>query len=358
MQEYPSVKKEAKLLKAKALNSLVLSVDHFNRQWDVGRTDTVLMLLQHAFEMLLKAAILERGGKIRNAGEHNTIKFEACIRRGLSDGRIKFLSEDQVLTLQTIDNLRDAAQHHLVDVSEGHLYLQAQSGVTLFGDILLDVFKEKLRSTLSERVLPVATIAPLDPIALFTDEVEQVRRLLAPNTRRRLEAIARLRGLAIVDGAIQGEKLQPSESHLKRLSRQIRRSEEMDQVFPGIASVNFVAEGSGLSFSLRLTKKQCVPVQLMPEGQTDTSVVAVKRVNELDFYNLGHNDLAKKVELTPNKTTAAIHCLDLKNDPDCFKTFTVGKTKFNRYSQKAIPKIEELVASRGIDSIWNQYRAR
>lgn len=352
------MKKEARLLKAKALNSLVLSVDHFNRQWDIGRTDTVLMLLQHAFEMLLKAAILERGGKIRDAGQHNTITFEACIRRGLSDGRVKFLSEAQVLTLQTIDNLRDAAQHYLVVVSEGHLYLQAQSGVTLFGDILLDVFKENLRSTLSERVLPVATIAPLHPIALFTDEVEQVRRLLAPNTRKRLEAMARLRGLAIVDGAIHGEKLQPSESHLNRLCGQLRRSEGLDQLFPGIASVNFVAEGSGLSFSLRLTKKEGVPVQLMPEGQTDTSVVAVRRVDELAFFNLGHNDLAKKVDLTSSKTTAAIHCLNLKSDPDCSKVVTLGKSTFQRYSQKAIPRIKELVASRGIESIWNEYRAR
>ena len=44
----------------------------------------------------------------------------------------------------------------------------------------------------------MVTIAPLDPIALFADEVAQVRRLLGPGQRKRTEAEARLCGLAIV----------------------------------------------------------------------------------------------------------------------------------------------------------------
>lgn len=118
-----SVKKEARLLKEKSLNSLVLSVEHFNRPWNTGRTDAVLMFLDHSFEMLLKASILHRNGAIRERGEKNTIGFDACIRRALSTGAIKFLTDEQALTLQAINGLRDAAQHHLVDISEGHLYL-------------------------------------------------------------------------------------------------------------------------------------------------------------------------------------------------------------------------------------------
>ena len=52
------MKKEARLLKQKSLNSLILSVEHFNRPWDQGRTDAVLMFMDHSFEMLLKAGIL------------------------------------------------------------------------------------------------------------------------------------------------------------------------------------------------------------------------------------------------------------------------------------------------------------
>lgn len=75
--------KEARLLKDKSLSSLTLSIEHFNRPWDLGRTDAVLMLMDHSFKMLLKAAILHRGGRIRDRGEKNTIGFDSCVRRAL-----------------------------------------------------------------------------------------------------------------------------------------------------------------------------------------------------------------------------------------------------------------------------------
>jgi hypothetical protein len=60
------MKREARLPKLKSLNSLTLSIELFNRPWDGGRTDGVLMMLDHCFEMLLKASILHRGGRIRD----------------------------------------------------------------------------------------------------------------------------------------------------------------------------------------------------------------------------------------------------------------------------------------------------
>lgn len=56
------MKRESRLLFTKAVDSLVLSIEHYNRPWDRGRVDAVLILLDHAFEMLLKAAIPHRGG--------------------------------------------------------------------------------------------------------------------------------------------------------------------------------------------------------------------------------------------------------------------------------------------------------
>ena len=137
------MKKEASLLKAKSLNSLMLSIEHFNRPWDHGRTDAVLMFMDHFFEMLLKAAILHRGGVIRDKAKQNTIGLDECVRRGLSTGKIKFLVEEQALALQAINGLRDAAQHHIVELSEGHLYIQAQTGITLHRDLLKSVFNER-----------------------------------------------------------------------------------------------------------------------------------------------------------------------------------------------------------------------
>jgi len=49
------IKREAAELRKRAINSLVLAIELFNRPHDLGRSEAVLILLHHAFEMLLKA---------------------------------------------------------------------------------------------------------------------------------------------------------------------------------------------------------------------------------------------------------------------------------------------------------------
>ncbi|GAA5032680.1 DUF3644 domain-containing protein [Microbacterium fluvii] len=349
------MKKEARLLKAKAVASLLLSIDHFNRLSDVGRVESVLILMDHAFEMLLKSAILNEGGRIREPREVNTIGFDACVRRGLSTER--FLTDEQALVLQTINGLRDAAQHHLLELSEGQLYIHAQSGVTLFRDLLRAVFGENLATMLPERALPISTVAPIDPISMFAEEVEEVRRLLAPGRRRHAEAAAKLRGLAIVNGALEGEFIQPSERQLSQLGQKLVSGSTFDDLFPGISAVSFNSDGEGADVSLRITKNEGIPVHLVPEGTSAGGVIAVKRVDELGFYNLSHSDLAGKLKLSPIKTTAAIAVLGLKEDLDCSKAFKIGRSVFQRYSQKSIDRIRALVQDRGIEDVWTEYRA-
>ncbi len=350
------MKREVRLLKAKATASLTLSIEHFNRPWNLGRGDAVLILLDHSFEMLLKAAILQRGGRIRDPRQKNTIGFDACVRRSLSSPSVRFLSEEQALVLQAINGLRDAAQHHLVDLSEAQLYLHAQGGVTLFRDILADVFQENLSELLPARVLPISTRAITDPMIMFDEELDEVRQLLAPRSRRAAEAHAKLRGLAIVDGAIRGELLQPGEGDLRKIATKVQAGEGLDQIFHGIASVKFVTDGSGPSLSLRITKNAGVPVSIVPEGTPGSSVVAVRRVDELGFYNLGHKDLGMKVGLNHNKTTAAIQVLNLKSDPDSYKEFKIGAIRHQRYSQNAITRIKSLLEGKTADDIWREYR--
>jgi hypothetical protein len=185
------MKREAKLLLQKACDSLVLSIELFNRPNDRGRVSGTLIQLDHSFEMLMKAAILHRGGSIREKRAKETIGFDACVRRSVSDGKIKYLAEEQALILQTLNGLRDAAQHHLLDISEGQLYVHVQSGVTLFRDPLKSVFDQELATHLPTRVLPVSTSPPTTLAALFDSEVAEIKRLLRPGRRRRIEALAR-----------------------------------------------------------------------------------------------------------------------------------------------------------------------
>lgn len=352
------MKKEVRQLRDKAVNALVLSIEHFNRPWDRGRTEAVLILLDHSFEMLLKAAIRHRQGKIRKPREKQTIGFDACVRKGLTEKGVQFLSEEQALTLQTINGQRDAAHHYLVDVSEHQLYFYAQAGVTLFRDIHDAVFGEALVVELPERVLPISTTAPRDLVALFDKEIEEIRALLAPGTRRQMDAVSKARSLAVLEGAVSGDYDQPSDGELKKLCKRIADGEAWTDVFPGVASINIQAEGDGPTLCLRLTKNEGTPVQLLKDGEGTGAAVAIRRVNELDFYSLAPQKLAKKVKLTPPKSRALVDFLELREDEDCFKEIQLGGTTHPRYSKNAIDRMKIALAEHDIDAIWAEYRQK
>jgi hypothetical protein len=352
------MRREARLLLNKACDSLLISVEFFNRPHDRGRVSSSLILLDHAFEMLLKAAILHRGGRIRERRAKETIGFDACVRRALSDGKIKFLKEEQALLLQTINGLRDAAQHHLLDVSEGQLYMHAQAGVTLFRDIARSVFNRHVQDHLPSRVLPVSMSPPTDLATLFDSEVSEIRKLLRPGRRRRVEAEARLRPLAILNSTVAGEKSQPSTADLRRLRQQLVGGKKWQDVFPGAASIEMVVDSTGPTLALRLSKKEGIPIQLVPEGTPGASVVAVKRVDELGYYSLGAKGLAEKCGLTMPKAVAIVDYLNLRKEADCYKEIRIGKSIFKRYSPKAVERIKSCLEQTTEDHIWQQVRGR
>jgi len=351
------MKKEVKQLREKAINALVLSIDHFNRPWDRGRTEAVLILMDHSFEMLLKAAIRHKNGKIRKQREKQTIGFEACVRKSLTDASLKFLSEEQALTLQTINGQRDAAQHYLVDMSEHQLYFYAQAGVTLFRDIHDAVFEEKLVLELPERVLPISTTAPRDLTTLFDQEVEEIKALLAPGTRKKMNAVAKARSLAVLESAVSGDYEQPSDGELKKVCKRLSDGDAWADVFPGVAAINISAEGEGPTLCLRLTKREGVPVTLLKEGQGAGAAVALKRVSELDFYSLTPTQLAKKVGLTSPKSRALVDYLNLRESDDYFKEFEISG-QHPRYSPKAISAMTAALQTVSIEEVWQLHKQK
>ena len=75
------MRREAKLLLNKACDSILLGIELFNRPQDRGRVTAVLIQVDHGFEMCLKAAILHRGGQIRDKGANETIGFDTVDRQ-------------------------------------------------------------------------------------------------------------------------------------------------------------------------------------------------------------------------------------------------------------------------------------
>src|SRR5688500_15182307 len=116
------LKQESRSLKTKAVASLILAVEAFNAPNDLGRATKVLLLLQHAFEMLLKAALVQSGEKkLFDPMTGRSIGFERCLGLSMASPMIK-LSEADAGTLLTIDAMRNDEQHWWSIVSEQVLY--------------------------------------------------------------------------------------------------------------------------------------------------------------------------------------------------------------------------------------------
>jgi hypothetical protein len=78
-------------------------------------------------------------------------------------------------------------------------------------------------------------------------------------------------------------------------------------------------KGYGPSLDLRITKKEGIPVQLVPEEIPCATVVAVKRLDELGLFSLGRDEIAALVGLNGPQTTANIRYLKLTDDREWFK---------------------------------------
>jgi len=343
------MKREAKLLLPKAISSLRLSIDHFNSSSDIGRTEAVLILLDHAFEMLLKASLIERGAQIRGKGENNTIGFDHCLRKGLTEGGVKFLTEDQVLSRQTLNNYRDAAQHYMLELCEQFLYTTAQTGLTVFQSILRTVFNKELSDYFPNRVLPISTVPAVDIAELFHNEVEAIKILLQPGKRQRTEALARLRPLAIMEEAFQGENKTPSDEELKKLGKAILNNKQWHEVFPGVASIQITTNGYGPSLEMHITRKKGTPIEIVKEGTPNAGVIALRILSDTDHYSLGAARIAKTLNLNQTQVLALVFHLKIQQDSECFKEITIGSQKHKRYSPKTLDKIRTKLAEPDFD---------
>jgi hypothetical protein len=350
------VRKEAKVLLGKAVDSLVLSIDHFNSAWDRGREEAVLVLLDRAFELLLKAIIAHKGGKIREPRAKETIGFDKCVRKCLSEEPVRCLTEDQAITIQIINSLRDAAQHYILDISEQQLYLCAQSGLTLFCGLARHAFGKEIADFFPPRVLPASTSPPQSLEALIETEFTEVKRLVRPGSRKRLQARAKLRSLAIIESSLGGVRSQPSEGELSKVLTQVASGARWQDLFPGIARLRLDTDEQGLSITLRLSRTEGEPVQLVPEGTPGATIVAVRRIESLSYYSLGLYDLAKKVGLTAPRALALVRHLQLQESEDCYKEFKIGKSEFKRYSPKAADAMKAALPSADMAGIWRDHR--
>lgn len=350
------MKQLPKALFEKSLDSLVLAIEHFNRPWDRGRHEAVLILLDRSFELLLKALILHKGGKIREPYQKETIGFEKCVRKCISDSQVKCISEEEGLTIQIINSFRDAAQHDIVELTEQELYLYSQAGITLYKDVIQRVLGKSLTDYLPERVLPVSTEPPKDLHTMIEADFQQIKDLVKPHSRKQLEAKSKLKAMAIVEASLDGVRSQPSDLEVRKLVKEVQLGKDWKELFPGIATLNLSSTGHGINVDIRITKTEGDAVHLVPEGTPGAAVLAVKRVNELDYYSLPASKFAEKLGLTQPKALALSRHLKLRDSEENYEVIKIGKSLFNRYSSKALDTAKKALKDVDMEKVWEENR--
>jgi hypothetical protein len=348
------LRQETRVLKRKALSSLITATEAFNSPHDEGRATQVLLHLQHAFEMLLKAALVQVGASVFDRKTGRSIGFDKCVNLAMGDDAVK-LGEADAGTLRAIDAMRDDEQHWFTDVPEQLLYLHARAGVTLFDDLLQRVFGDRLADHLPVRVLPVSADPPQDLAIVLDDEYSQISALLKPGRRARHQARARIRTLLAMEAHVEPDA-RVSSKDVDRVERGIRDGHTREQVFPLLETIGTSTDGTGITITVHFTKKQGAPVHF--EADRSVPAAAVREVDLQRKYHRSAADLAAAVNLSGPRAHALRCHLGIDADESCSHEFVFGAQRHRCYSDNAYTKMRDAVQNLDMDAVWQAHRPR
>lgn len=309
----------------------------------------MLLHLQHSFEMLLKAGLIQKGVRVFDPDDGKSYGIAKCVN--LATEALKLTASEAGL-IRTIDAMRDEEQHWFAEAEEGLLYLHVRAAVTVFDDLLQRVFGERLAQHLPIRVLPVSTEPPADIQLLIDREYSQVKKLLAPGSRKRPDARARIRTLLAMEAHVSDGVL-VSKKDVDRVERAVRAGKSRAVVFPRLGTLGTEVDGTGIGVTVRFTKKEGAPVTFVPVD--DPNAAAVREVDLQRTYYMTATELAKKLGLTGPRGYALRQRLKIDADPKCRHDFKFSKSTFPAYSDNAYTKMKAALQEVDMDRVWKEY---
>lgn len=344
------LKREAKTLKAKAIASLKRGLEAFNNHDDDGRPETVLLMLQHASEMLTKALLVQKGQSVFDKEKGTSIGIEKALNIAQSKA---WMSATQAGAVRVIDAMRDQAQHWMIVVPEDTLYINARALITVLDEVLAEHFEDTLADNLPVRVLPLSTQALPDFIMLVNREYEQIRELLAPGRRARDEARGRITALLAMEAHVS-EEVAVSKRDLDRIEEAIKVGMEMEQVFPRLMTLATSVEGEGPTIRVRITKSADAPAVRYISGDDPESAAAIREVDLQKKYHWSPSALANKLGLSLNKAKAVRDFLRIDEDPANVMVFEFGSQKHPRYSDNALRVLRDALTPELVEQAWRE----
>lgn len=340
-------RQSARVLKGKAVASARASLVAFNGLNDDGRVTEVLLRMQHAFEMLLKAGLNAQNVSVFDKKTGKSISLDKAINLAMGDKKIK-LAEPEAGLIRAVAALRDEEQHWYTVVDEGLLYTHMRAAVTLFDDLLHRIFGDRLAAHIPRRVLPIGAEPPKDYQLLIDEEFERVRDLLKPGKRQGFEARARIRALLAMEAHVDPDAV-VSEKDVASVARGVAKGEAREVVFPKLSGVGTEVAGEGMEVQVRFVKQGGMPVTYVADG-ADAS--GIRLVDQEKKYYMSATELAKRLSITPPRATALRRHVGADSDPNMSHQFSFGPLKIVQYSDNALVAMRAALESLNMDEIW------
>jgi hypothetical protein len=345
------LKRKTKTFIDRAKNSIIMAIELFNRPSEMCRVEGVVLFLDHSFEMLLKAIIFEKTGRLRGNKEKVNFGFDKCLN--ICESHLNLINKDQGLILRDINDFRDIAVHDILEMSEGLLYTHAQSAVQIFGTLLKKVFKQDLSKELPARILPISTLMPQDLNILVSSDLDGIRALLGKKKRREEEAEARLRPYQVIEENLN--EIQGSNARTPSMRKLISRMKggEWRPILPMVAGLA-QSTSTGIPISLHVTKHEGFPVKIDPNASSNLAFRFIKPEDKYPFLTM---DLAKKLDISIHKLIGLLKLFGLKGKEDFHMEMKISKTgHVQRYSEKAYMVLRRAIDKDGIESLWQAYK--
>lgn len=351
---------EAEMYNDKATDSLILVLEFFNRPHDTGRLSSVLLHLNHAIEMLLKAILLEHDENIRKDNGH-TIELSKCIRLlhggTRDDPSLDMLSEDEKTSLEQISTHRNEAMHGNSVIGEQLLYAYTRSGISIFDSLLKKEYDESLSDYLPNRVLPISGMPLKHLDIIYKEEAEEIQELLDQGARE--SARARARAIEISNRQLSGDDDPPTDEQLHGILERIDDGEDFSNIFPGVSNLNFGVEGEGPTIKLKFTRSEGHPVHhVSGDDDTDEYVIGYREINPFDKFSLGITDLADHLkdrlegrdDVNRSTVWAIVRKIGIHDEEEFHKELTTpsGNLK-DCYTPRAIGRVQEAIESGEVD---------
>lgn len=340
----------------RALESLSLAIELFNRPSETARPEAVLILLHHGYEMILKSLIIDKTGTVIDEQRGYSYQFDTCLR--LSAEQLGFIDADQRRFLSMLDNLRDSAMHYYQIISEDILYIFAQGAVTLFDKLIRRRTGKCLLDYLPDRVLPISSHPPQSLQFVIDQEFENLRLLLKRPDVSKHQALAMLRPLMAFKVGGENEHRRMTSDELEIAVENLKSAENWRVVFPDLAQLKFVNEGEGIAVQFKVVKDgaSAMPVRILKPDDPipEEGVIVHREINIFDKFNLGLVQLAEKLGISTARTQALILEFRVRDDTEMYRMVTIGSQQMKRYSKKALDLLRSKLDV--VEDAWRKHR--